>query len=231
VSTIEGQTNAMPAAAPGSDAGDDAVLALPIDPWSPRESEAVAFTNGLTLRARAVFADINLDAAARRQAFRTLVSDLFDVDALGRALLGGNRDRLNDRQYASYQRVITDYLVPLYANRIYRVCSSSADLVSVEEKERGVTVRTAYRSEPTDTPVVVDWLLDPHPDGSWRVLDMAVNGISLAQSKMEEFNSVLKQEGTDAFLERLHAQAGESLPQPLASPVEPPNSKPRPGLH
>jgi phospholipid transport system substrate-binding protein len=200
---------------------DDTILALPIDPWSPRESEAVGFANELTIRARAIFADPNLDALARRRAFRALVSELFDVDALGQALLGENIQRLSEPQLASYRAIVPDYLVRLYASRIYDVCRSNAVVISVEEQPRGVLVRTAYGTLPGETQTVVDWLLDPRPDGSWRVLDMAVNGVSLALSKMEEFDSVLSSQGPDAFLELLHIEAGQGLPRPLASPVAP----------
>lgn len=221
--------SAVTVATPASIAADEGVLSLPVDPWSPRESEAVAFANGLTVRARAVFADPNLDADGRRHAFRTLVADVFDVEALGRVLLGDNRGRLSQRQYASYQTAVTDYLVPLYASRIYNVCNSTPEVISVEEQSRGVTVRTAYSIGPNEPQTMVDWLIDPRQDGSWRVLDMAVNGVSLAQSKMEEFDAVLRNDGPDAFLERLHEGAGNKLPEPLSSAVDPPNSQlPRP---
>jgi phospholipid transport system substrate-binding protein len=206
---------------PRASSPDDIILALPIDPWSPRESEAVGFANELMIRARAVFADPSLDALTRRRAFRAMVSELFDVDALGQALLGDNLQRFTERQRVSYRAIVPDYLVRLYASRIYDVCRSNAIVISVEEQPRGVMVRTAYGALPGESLTVVDWLLDPHPDGSWRVLDMAVNGVSLALSKMEEFDSVLSSQGPDALLELLHAQAGQGLPRPLASPVAP----------
>lgn len=221
-----------PASAPADGAAseksaDAADLAQPVDPWSPRETEAVAFANELTLRARAIFADPGLDQAERRSAFRALVSEVFDVDALGKALLGNNKGRFTERQMKSYESVVPDYLVKLYASRIYNVCSTNPAVVSVEEQARGVFVRTAYGRDPGVRPVLVDWLLNPRPDGSWRVLDMAVNGVSLAQAKMEEFDAVLAMQSPDAFLELLHAQAGQALPNPLASPIAP-EAPPRP---
>lgn len=209
---------AEPPLAPSS---EDQILAQPADPWSPRASEAAAFANGLAVRARAIFADPGLDAPARRSAFRALVSELFDVDALGKALLGANGARFTERQMKSYESVVPDYLVKLYASRIYNVCSSNPAVVSVEEQPRGVLVRTAYGQDPGVQPVMVDWLLSARADGSWRVLDMAVGGVSMAQAKMEEFDAALSLNSPDGFLELLHAQAGQGLPSPLASPIAP----------
>lgn len=202
-------------------ASDEAILAQPVDPWSPREAEAAAFASALTVRARAIFADLGLDALARRRAFRALVVELFDVDSLAKALLGRNKERFTERQIRSYEGVVPDYLVKLYASRIYDVCKTNPTVVSVEEQPGGVLVRTTYGRDAGVQPTIVDWLLSARADGSWRVLDMAVNGVSIAQAKMEEFDAALSLNSPDGFLELLHAQAGQGLPSPLASPVAP----------
>ncbi len=146
------------------------------------------------------------------------------MDALGSALLGDNRGRLSERQLAAYQGIVGGYITPLYASRIYRVCDASPEIVSVDEQSSGVWVRTSYTAAPNDPPALVDWLLDPHADGSWRVLDIAVNGVSLAQSKRDEFSAVLRLQGPDAFLERLHDSAAGRGPKPLPIAAEPPDS-------
>ena len=200
---------------------DEKALAAPLDTFAPSEVEAVSFANGLTLRARAVMADPSLDLFGRRREFRSLVSESFDVDELGRVILGDNREKLTARQFAAYRGIITDYLVPIYANKIYRACSGTPEVVSVKPNAKGFSIRTAYNIESGEAPTLVDWQLNKRSDGAWRVLDVAVSGVSLAQSKMEEFDSVLRTQGPDAFLELLHTQAGEPIPQPLASPVAP----------
>jgi phospholipid transport system substrate-binding protein len=202
------------------------VLAVAVDPWSKRAQSAAAFASGIAVRARAVFADQGLDEQGRRKALRMLVADVFDTKALGKALLGANSGRLSAKQLAAYQDVVADYIVPLYASKIYHVCDASPEIVSVDEGAAAVSVRTAYTAAPNDPPVMVDWRLDPRTDGSWRVLDISVNGISLAQGKMDEFDAVLRMQGPDAFLESLHNRAGEHLPRPMALAVEPPDTPP-----
>lgn len=192
---------------------DPAVLDLPIDPWSPRAEEAAAFANGVTLRTRAIFADPNLATAGRRQALKTLVLDVFDLKALGGMLLGDNRGKLSEAQQAQYETMVAEYLADLYSGRMIRACAESPEVVSVEEQPGGIVVRTAYAKGPNEPQTMIDWLIAPQADGSWRVLDFAVNGVSLAKAKIEEFASVLKNEGADAFLQRLHgSSADNSLP-------------------
>ena len=201
-----------------------AIAGLPqqtLEMWTPIETGAAMFANNLTTQALALAADAKLKDSERRSAFRKMVAELFDVKTISRALIGRERTKLDDSQLASYQAIVADYLVPIYATRIGEVCNTEASIVAVKGRPSGVFVRTAFATRAGGRPMLVDWLVSPQADGSYRALDVAINGVSLGQSKMDEFSSVIDKRGADKFLELLHAQTADVLPTPLSTAVEP----------
>jgi len=198
----------------------------PIDTWSPIETQAANFASDLTTRALALLDNTALATGERLKAFRKLVSDVFDVRAIGGLLLGHNKDKLDERQLADYQSIVANYIVPIYAARIGQICDTQPSVVSVSQGNGGMIVRTAFMTRIDVPPTYVDWLVAQQPDNSWRVLDISVNGVSIAHSKIDEFSAVIAQRGPDAFLELLHDQAGDGLPQPMSAPLMPPSIEP-----
>jgi ABC-type transporter MlaC component len=139
-------------------------------------------------------------------------------------LLGDNKGRLDDHQLANYSQVVQDYLVPIYAAKLGDVCNTQPAVISVHKQNGAVFVRTEFTTRVGAPSTYVDWLVSEQQDGSWRALDIAIDGVSVAQAKQDEFNSVIANRGPDAFIELLYRQAGDALPEPMAVSVAPPDS-------
>ena len=57
-----------------------------------------------------------------------------------------------------------------------------------------------------DAPVAIDWRVTPGPDG-WRILDVIVEGVSLALTWRNEFDAVIDQRGLDGLLQQMASRA------------------------
>ncbi|MDP6174074.1 MAG: ABC transporter substrate-binding protein, partial [Rhodospirillales bacterium] len=54
-------------------------------------------------------------------------------------------------------------------------------------------------------------------NGGYKILDIMVEGVSMALTQRAEFASVIRRQGLDGLIRRLHAQTAQAQPQPQPS--------------
>jgi len=136
----------------------------------------------------------DLSAGDREVAFRRLFIAYFDVEAIGRFVLGPYWRKANSDEREAYQAVFEDFIVMTYAQRLTGYSDEVFDIGPVRERgEEEVTVISRIVRDP-EAPVELDWLLKRKGEG-WLIVDLKVSGISMAQTRRAEFSTVLKQRG------------------------------------
>jgi phospholipid transport system substrate-binding protein len=168
---------------------------------------AEAFVQGFADRVLATLRDRSLPAPQRLRAVDGLVEQGFALDRVARLALGRywrSASASERREFselfkaavlASYSRRFDDY-----ADRRLRVASAApaGEQVSVETYLEGGTA-----------PIRLDWRV-AELDGSWRVLDIVVEGVSLLVTYRNEFAAVIEQHGGQvaALIVELRTRAG-----------------------
>ncbi|RME67800.1 MAG: ABC transporter substrate-binding protein, partial [Alphaproteobacteria bacterium] len=56
-------------------------------------------------------------------------------------------------------------------------------------------------------PIAADWRVRRMPDGELKIIDLRVEGISLAETKRQEFASMIANNGFAGFLDQLRGQS------------------------
>lgn len=188
------------------------VLVATVVLWQSRvmaATDPAGFVTNLTLNAFATLRDQSLSDHERFAKFRALLSQGVDLPRVGRFVLGANWRRANAAQQAEYQLLFKDYIIAAYAGRLKDYTDSKITVKSVTPLGKDEHLISTLITNPKNPePVVVDWRLR-ETDGQLRVLDMSIQGISMALTQRSEFSSIIQQNGGDinALLARLRAAA------------------------
>ncbi|MBT4043649.1 MAG: ABC transporter substrate-binding protein [Rhodospirillaceae bacterium] len=167
----------------------NAVLASESQPADPE-----AFMRTLAADALVLLTDDNINDAKRARDFRKLLRRDFDLPAVGKFVLGRYWRRANVAEQQEFVALFEDYIVAIYGRRLGVYGSAGMTVTGNRaDGKDGVIVHT--KIAPPKGPVIqLDWRLK-NRDGGWRVVDIMVEGVSLALAQRSEFASVIRSNG------------------------------------
>ena len=126
--------------------------------------------------------------------FARLFRKGFDVDTISRFVLGRSWRRASDEQKVEYQSLFADFIVTTYANR-FRQYSGEKLLVDGERPASKRDTIVSSEIKPPDGPAVrVDWRVRKTGDDH-KIIDVIVEGVSMAITQRDEFASVIRRGG------------------------------------
>ncbi len=132
-----------------------------------------------------------------------LVEKAIDLDGLGRFALGDFRKKASEEQLSVFDKLFAEFieltLMPIMAKFAGQKLSVSP---AVPSGDRYLVHSNVSRTD--GSTITVDWFVNDS-GGKFRIADVAVGGISMAQLQREEVQSVIRAENynIDLFLARL----------------------------
>ena len=156
----------------------------------------------------------DLEPIARERRLRALMLDHFAVKDIAKWVLGRRYwRRATDQQRAEYLKLFEDLMVADYARRFEKYEGETLAIRKTEVRDGGdaVVYSTMLRSG-GEISVRVDWRIRAK-DGTYKVVDILVEGTSISLTQRSEFASVIRRNGgnVEALLvelrKRLHNDA------------------------
>jgi len=171
-----------------------------------------AVSDALITQLQAEKAAIKSNPATTQSIVKTLVVPHFDSRRMARLVLGKHRKAASDQQIDRFTEEFTAYLVRYYANAF---ANYNGETIKINEKvdmssDKDATVKT-FIMRNTGTNVPVNYKLEKQGDGSWKLVDVAIEGIGLVQSKKEEYSDAIASGGLDKLIGDL-ASINKSAP-------------------
>ena len=166
--------------------------------------DPAAFVRHFGAQAMAVLTDAGLAGDQREQAFRGLLIAGFDVKTIGRFVLGRYWRKATEAERAEYGRLFEDLIVATYARQLSSYAGADLKVEGVRQ-QNGTSALVASRFlRAQGEPIRLDWRLLRRGD-TWRIVDVVVEGMSMALSQRSEFKAVIRGNGgrVEALLERL----------------------------
>lgn len=148
----------------------------------------------LSQNAITVLGDSQLTEAQKADELHALFVDGFDIKTLSRTVLGRHWRRADDSQRAAYMQAFERYVVKTYVRRL-----SQLDELAVEIKgsraidDRDSMVSTVFAG-PDGRSLKIDWRVRER-DGSFRIIDVVVENVSMAVTQRAEFASLIRSNG------------------------------------
>ncbi|EDP64715.1 ABC-type transport system [alpha proteobacterium BAL199] len=155
---------------------------------------ADAFIGKLADRALALVTDRTTDMPAKRESFDRLLSETFDMEGIGRFLLGRYWRLATPEEREAYLKAFNENIVYTYTARFDEY--SGQKLVVDNSREDGQFTMVASRIvDPKGTPDVrVDWRIIRQGD-SYKVVDVVIEGVSMSVTQRQEYASVIQSNG------------------------------------
>ncbi|MGE0409539.1 MAG: phospholipid-binding protein MlaC [Amphiplicatus sp.] len=174
---------------------------------SPEVSQAIAFAKKMTQEATTALTSTGTSEAQKLAAFQKVLAEGLALDVIGKFMLGENRKHMSETQIARYDAIFPDYITRLYADQFADIVGKPLEVREAKAiGAKDVIVRTQFPRE-DGAPIPVDWRVRSLKDGSQKMIDIIVSGISIMLVKREEFSSFIAKSGVDALLARLENEA------------------------
>lgn len=146
----------------------------------------------------------DLTQADRETKFRQLLTEHFDVPAIGRFVLGRHWKLATDAQKTEFLKLFEDFIVRSYA---VRFTGYSGETFAVRGSTPGPKNTTLVHSKVLSgsaEPVRVDWRVEPRGE-RFVITDIIVEGVSMSVTQRSEFASVIQSSGgkVEGLLEAL----------------------------
>ena len=134
-------------------------------------------------------------AESDRQArLRLLLVESFDLSTTSRLVLGRYWRVATEAERAEYRRLFESLILNTYLSRLSTYSGESLVVHGAITGKRGIIVVRSQIESPKKPPMRIDWLVRK-TDGRYRVIDVAVEGISMAITQRSEFASIIKASG------------------------------------
>lgn len=158
---------------------------------------AQRFIDTVARRGIGFLSDASMTLSQQRSAFRTLLRDSFDLDTVARFALGKYWRVATPAQRAEYQRLFERQIVDVYTERFSSYDGQQLKTtVSRKIDETDTLVSSMIVPKNGGEKIKVDWRVR-RTGGSYRVVDVVVEGVSMGQTQRSDFASVIQRGGGD----------------------------------
>ena len=115
-----------------------------------------------------------------------------DIDGLAFYTLGKHRKSLDDNQKSEFVKIFKDYFLKSFSSRLVEYKNAKIVVISEEVKNEKYTIVKSKLLATSKRPEVeIDWrvyTIDPEKP---LIRDLIIEGLSLARTQREEFNSII----------------------------------------
>lgn len=147
--------------------------------------------------------------ATRERALRPVLRNGFDMPRIARFVAGRYWKRAAPEQQQNYVQAFSDYVLVTYARRLGGYAGE--DLKILAEKPAGpkdMLVQTQIVSGGGGPPIDAEWRVRNEGPAGPKVIDVSVEGVSMAVTQRQDFAAVIRRDGFDGLINVLRARAG-----------------------
>jgi phospholipid transport system substrate-binding protein len=147
-----------------------------------------------------------MSVEAKKSEFRQLLNDSFDMNTIGRFSLGSYWNKATQAEQQEYLKLFNTMIVKVYSKRFSDYKGQKFEVRSSRPEGKDTMV-TSFIIPPDGPQVQVDWRVR-NKGGSYKVVDIIVEGVSMSQTQRADFASVIQRGGgkVDTLLQHLRQQ-------------------------
>lgn len=156
---------------------------------------AKVFIKVLADKAIASLTSKEISKKQRETRFRGLMLENFAIGGIAQFVLGRYWPRASDQEKAEYLKLFEDLMVTMYAERFSKYAGETLDIERTEVRNgNDALVYSEIKRVDATQPIKVAWRVRGKP-GAYKIVDVIVEGISMAQTQKSEFASFIQQNG------------------------------------
>jgi len=140
----------------------------------------------------------NFSKEKKMEKLRAIALKSVDIRGIGLYTLGSHRKNLSDTQREKYNKLFKEYFLKSFSNRLSDYTDPKINVVSMEKLNDKYTMVSSVLVGTDKTPEVkIDWRVYTKDPSNPLIRDLIIEGLSLARTQKEEFNSVIQSNDGD----------------------------------
>lgn len=172
------------------------------------EQAATALIKSMGDDAIKTLSDKSLNEKQKEQKFQQYLNESFNMKLIGRFVLGNSWRNATDEQRNEFLEVFREYMVVSYGQKIGSYSGESLKVKEAKPINAKETLVYSVIEQPNGPPIKLDWRVRKSNDGKQQIVDVIVEGVSLAVTQRSEFSSVVNKPGVgvDGLIKKLQEQ-------------------------
>lgn len=162
------------------------------------------FIDGMAKTAIGFLGEEGLSEEQRKQEFRKLLHGSFDMKTIGRFALGTHWKAATPAQQGEYLKLFEAMVVKVYSQRFSEYNNQALEIGEAAPEGKDVMVTSYIVPQDGGEKVRVDWRVR-NQGGAYKIVDVVVEGVSMALTQRSDFASVIQRGGgnLEVLLEHL----------------------------
>ena len=123
---------------------------------------------------------------------KEIALDTVDITGIGFYSLGKHRKNLSDQQKKEYSKVFKEYFLNSFSSRLAEYSNPVIEVTSKEKINENYTIVTSTLAATEKRPEIkIEWRIYTKDPAKPLIRDLIIEGLSLARTQKEEFNSII----------------------------------------
>ena len=150
----------------------------------------------------------NIDKEIKSEELIELAKDSVDIKGIGLYSLGKHKKTIDEKQLNEYEILFKNYFLKSFSSRLSEYSDPKINVVSQKYlNEKYTIVSSVLVGDEKRPEIKIDWRVYTKNPEKPLIRDLIIEGLSLARTQREEFNSVIK--GADGNIEVLFTNLRE----------------------
>ena len=134
----------------------------------------------------------------KMEILKTIAKETVDMRGIGFYSLGKYRKNMSDQQKEEYLEVFTKYFLKTFSSRLAEYTDPRIRVDSQKKLNDKYTMVSSTLLATEDKPEVkIDWRVVTKDPDKPLIIDLVIEGVSLAKIQKEEFNSIIQSNDGD----------------------------------
>ena len=168
------------------------------------EKDAEQLVQSTTDNAKEIILNKKFKVKEKKNKIEKLALNVVDVDGLGRFSLGSHRKNISEKQLKEYTMLFRLFFAKNISSRLQNYSDQNIKVTGSKKiNENYVMVKSKMTSKIDKQEIKIDWRVFKIKD-KLVIRDLVVEGLSLAKTQREEFNSIFLSKGFDGLMASLN---------------------------
>ena len=170
--------------------------------FSIEEKDAVSYVTEIGFQAIEILKTPIEDIVTREKLFREMFNGKFDKKLIHRAVLGKAAKGVTKEELSRFGKAFDEHIIKIYASQLGVYSDQLFVVDKVIKRDRKDIIVLSHIEHATAPPLRIDWRLRDRGKGP-KIIDIAIEGVSLLATKRADFSSTIKKGGIHLLINDL----------------------------
>ena len=129
---------------------------------------------------------------------KQIASETVDIDGISRYTLGSYKNKITDSQMIEYKVLFRQYFLKTFASRLAEYSNPEIKVISKKKLNEKYTMVSSILVSTEQRPEVkIDWRISTKNPNNPLIINLVIEGLSLARTQKEEFSSIIENNDGD----------------------------------